>query len=162
MTNKWWYGINPNKSDVVVGCIRKIEMTADESVQAYIDVDTQSTRELYKRMVNELYGNKKENNMKIKNVKFNYDITNLAPATIVFWEDGTKTVVKDTYDPEKGLAMAIAKKALGNKGNYYNEFRKWLKTTKTCDSCKYFDNCCTKDHCWDCDDNFCNWTGKDD
>ena len=51
------------------------------------------------------------------------------PATIVFWTDGTKTVVKadgDIYDPEKGLAMAIAKKALGNQGNYYNEFKKWL------------------------------------
>lgn len=52
------------------------------------------------------------------------------PATIVFWNDRTKTVVKcrkeDVYDPEKGLAMAIAKKALGNKGNYCNEFKKWL------------------------------------
>lgn len=51
------------------------------------------------------------------------------PATIVFWSDGSKTVVKshlDDYDPEKGLAMAIAKKALGNKGNYYNVFKKWL------------------------------------
>lgn len=51
-------------------------------------------------------------------------------ATIVFWGDGTKTVVKlsenDTYDPEKGLAMAIAKKALGNEGNYYNKLKKWL------------------------------------
>lgn len=67
------------------------------------------------------------------------------PATIVLWEDGTKTVVKcqmcgacigrieapmefhPCYDPEKGLAMCIAKKALGNKGNYYNAFKKWLK-----------------------------------
>lgn len=52
------------------------------------------------------------------------------PATIVFWLDGTKTVVKcddkEIYDPEKGLAMAISKKALGNQGNYYNEFRKRL------------------------------------
>ena len=59
----------------------------------------------------------------IKKVVFN------APATIVFWDDGTKTVVKcenEEYDPEKGLAMAIAKKALGNQGNYYNQFKKWL------------------------------------
>ena len=60
----------------------------------------------------------------IKKVVFN------DPATIVFWSDGTKTVVKcgenDEYDPEKGLAMAIAKRALGNHGNYYNEFKKWL------------------------------------
>ena len=60
----------------------------------------------------------------IKNVIFN------DPVTIVFWSDGSKTVVKvqdgDEYDEEKGLAMAISKKALGNKGNYCNEFKKWL------------------------------------
>lgn len=51
------------------------------------------------------------------------------PATIVLWSDGTKTVVKATdepFDPEKGLAMAISKKMLGNKGNYYNTFKEWL------------------------------------
>lgn len=60
----------------------------------------------------------------IKNVIFN------PPATIVFWEDGSKTVVKaqeEDFDPEKGLAMAISKKALGNKGNYYETIKKWLK-----------------------------------
>lgn len=38
------------------------------------------------------------------------------PATIVFWSDGTKTVVKcaknESFDAEKGVAMAIAKKFL--------------------------------------------------
>ena len=52
------------------------------------------------------------------------------PATIVFWSDGTKTVVKvqgkERFNKEKGLAMAIAKKALGNKYDYYEEFKKWL------------------------------------
>lgn len=61
---------------------------------------------------------------KIKNVIFN------EPATIVIWSDGTKTVVKcqegERYDPEKGLAMAISKKALGNMGNYCEVFKKWL------------------------------------
>lgn len=61
---------------------------------------------------------------KIKNVIFN------KPATIVIWSDGTKTVVKtqdkERFNKEKGLAMAIAKKALGNQGNYYDEFKKWL------------------------------------
>lgn len=62
----------------------------------------------------------------IKEVIFN------GPATIVFWDDGTKTVVKfdltkkEDFDKEKGLAMAISKKFLGNKGNYYNEFKKWV------------------------------------
>lgn len=52
------------------------------------------------------------------------------PMTVVFWEDGTKTVVKaenEPYDKEKGLAMAIAKKYFGNKGRYWNEFKKWIK-----------------------------------
>ena len=52
------------------------------------------------------------------------------PATIVMWSDGTKTVVKaqdEDFDPEKGLAMAISKKALGNKGNYCNEIKKWTE-----------------------------------
>lgn len=51
------------------------------------------------------------------------------PATIVIWADGTKTVVKcdcELYDPEKGLAMAISKKTLGNNGNYYETFKKWV------------------------------------
>ena len=66
-----------------------------------------------------------DNKPKIKKVIFNN------PATIVFWEDGTKTVVKagdgDIYDPEKGLAMAFAKKFLGNKGNFNEVFKKYLK-----------------------------------
>lgn len=61
---------------------------------------------------------------KIEKVIFN------DPATIVFWRDGSKTVVKaqnEPFDKEKGLAMAIAKKVYGNEGNYYNEFKKFIK-----------------------------------
>ena len=46
------------------------------------------------------------------------------PATIVYWEDGTKTVVKahdEPFDKEKGLAMAILKKALG--GSFHRFLR---------------------------------------
>ena len=61
----------------------------------------------------------------IKRVIFN------DPATIVFWKDGTKTVVKtnggDKFDKEKGLAMAIAKKFFGNTYDYYGVFKKWVK-----------------------------------
>lgn len=52
------------------------------------------------------------------------------PATIVFWKDGTKTVVKaenEEFDPEKGVAMAYLKKFLGNKGNYFNTIKKAIK-----------------------------------
>lgn len=38
------------------------------------------------------------------------------PATIVWWDDGTKTVVKrhsEEDDPEKALAMALARRVWG-------------------------------------------------
>ena len=67
----------------------------------------------------------------IKNVYFNN------PVTVVIWTDGSKTIVKangnEPYDPEKGLAMAIAKKFMGDndtKSNYYEVFKKWLPKPK--------------------------------
>lgn len=75
---------------------------------------------------------------KIKKVIFNN------PATIVLWNDGTKTVVKcrkgDSYDQEKGLAMAISKKVLGNKYNYYDIFKRLCKETVKEDATYYADN----------------------
>ena len=61
----------------------------------------------------------------IKDVKF------ANPATIVFWKDGTKTVVKaqgdEEYVPEVGLAMCICKKVMGNTRDYYRVFKHWMK-----------------------------------
>lgn len=63
----------------------------------------------------------------IKQVIFN------GPATIVYWNDGCKTVVKyqdvDTLDPEKGLAMAITKHYLCDicgLARYDGIFKKYL------------------------------------
>lgn len=53
------------------------------------------------------------------------------PATIVYWKDGTKTVVKcqdEQFDKEKGLLAAIAKKVYGNKGNFNNIIKKHCET----------------------------------
>lgn len=62
-------------------------------------------------------------NLNVEKVVFN------PPATIVLWKDGTKTVVKcqdgDEFSKEQGLAMAICKKAFGNKGRYNEVFKKW-------------------------------------
>ena len=59
------------------------------------------------------------------------DVIFAPPATIIYWSDGTKTVVKcsekDVFDPEKGLAMAIAKRCGGNKGSYYKEIQNWVE-----------------------------------
>lgn len=64
-----------------------------------------------------------------------YYITNVIfndPATIVFWSDGTKTVVKccknDNFDEEKGLAMAVLKKLSGNDSKkFHRGLRQWVK-----------------------------------
>lgn len=73
------------------------------------------------------------NTLSIKNAfRFNpiEDVIFNDPATIVFWIDGSKTVVKcqkgETFDPEKGLAMAISKKFLGNDYGYYETFAKYV------------------------------------
>ena len=87
---------------------------------------TTEDRATAKCFINSIYGAASMNNTSVFLIRVIYN----DPATIAFWSDGTKTVVKaqpgDIFDPEKGLAMAIAKKAYGNKGNYYNGFKKWL------------------------------------
>ena len=79
----------------------------------------------------------------------------------------------EPFDPEKGLAMAIAKKSLGNKGDYYNEFKKWLPkeeakwkdpAEKVCSSCKYFSLSPSSSRiCLEClkDETLPNWEKKD-
>ena len=104
----------------------EIEKVGEPAVAGYL---SSINRELRNKMYNTQVRGFFELSMherkvpKIKQVIFN------DPATIVLWSDNTKTIVKaenETFDPEKGLAMAIAKKALGNEGNYYNELKKYL------------------------------------
>lgn len=67
---------------------------------------------------------KVDNDSLISRVIFN------GPATIILWEDGTKTIAKthsdDAFDPEKGFAVACAKKLLGNRGAFRTELAKWI------------------------------------
>lgn len=94
----------------------------EKTVQDVFDTLTEEQKTVVYTFMSE------SNLVEIKNVVFN------PPATIVFWTDNSKTVVKaenEAFDPEKGLAMAIAKKALGNKGNYYETFKKWLPKTES-------------------------------
>ncbi|MDY4815006.1 MAG: hypothetical protein SO274_05400 [Turicibacter bilis] len=74
------------------------------------------------------------------------------PATIVFWEDNTKTVVKMQpdeayYDPDKAFAMAVCKKLFGNKFNrHLTEAQKAFKKCyeEECEKeCIRFDNLIT-------------------
>ena len=112
---KEWFKNHRGKNAMYNYIENAINTTVSKTALAYIDTDIVMTNRIYRNL---------NRTPSIKNVIFN------DPATIVFWSDGTKTVVKtqwnECYDPEKGLAMAISKKALGNKGNYYNTFKKWL------------------------------------
>ena len=60
--------------------------------------------------------------IQIKNVIFH------PPATIVFWEDGTKTVCKvkegEIFDRWTGLAMCICKKMMGSE-TFHHVFKTW-------------------------------------
>lgn len=56
------------------------------------------------------------------------------PATVVYWDDGTKTVVKcheeDVYDERTGFLLCCAKKLFGNTGRF-NEVVKEHAPEKT-------------------------------
>lgn len=111
---------------------------------SYVDTDTAAAINEAKKEINAVYGvnafkdgritiNNKGEERVMYNKMFKKDLIKDVifndPATIVLWRDGVKTVVKATgekFDPEKGLAMAIAKRYFGNQGNYYNQIKKWL------------------------------------
>ena len=99
------------------------KLTMDTNEAKLHALDTKCTLNAFTKAVMDL-AMKHCNLNHIKKVIFNN------PATIVIWGDGTKTVVKcngEKFDPEKGLAMAISKKFLGNnQGYYYEIFKKWL------------------------------------
>lgn len=99
--------------------IRKPEESVLDSMRCMHWVD---------RVTEEAAKKKEETTMtaaSIKNVIFN------PPATIVFWTDGSKTVVKcnakEEFDPEKGMAMAIAKRCANNSDDFYKEIKKWVE-----------------------------------
>lgn len=53
------------------------------------------------------------------------------PATIVCWDDGSKTVVKcqpgDTFSTETGLMAAMLKRFMGNDNTYNKVLNHWLE-----------------------------------
>ena len=66
--------------------------------------------------------------LQVRDVIFN------PPATIVFWEDGMKTVVKcakdDAYDLERGFELAFLKRVLGSGSALRKLIRDWVEPEK--------------------------------
>ena len=110
---------------VIYGFFKDSELAyADSNAYQYAyNIYLQYDIAITKALINSRFGVSKST-MEIKNVIFH------DPATIVYWMDGSKTVVKcqsgDTFDPEKGLSMAIAKRVYGDNGHYYELFKEWL------------------------------------
>lgn len=122
ITRLSWPNVDP---DVLIrDLIRVFDLVGEIEMFDGCYIDTSVARKIVRSTWPvEFFSNKN----KIEKVIFN------DPATIVIWADGTKTIVKadrEKFDPEKGLAMAIAKKFLGNQGNYYEVFKKWLPEEK--------------------------------
>ena len=90
-------------------------------VSAIVTPDNNTLKNICRTLANNTISNLKvKNNMCMRKVKDTRIPTNPIekvifndPATIVFWKDGTKTIVKcqegAEFDPEKGLAMAISR-----------------------------------------------------
>lgn len=113
-----------------------------EAAKLFREVDESRTREfaimpkdeahmnvmLNRAFTNSYYGMYGTALPSLKEVIFN------EPATICIWSDGSKTIVKceegDTFDKEKGIALCFMKKINGNKGNYNNVFKKFIKESE--------------------------------
>ena len=115
------------------------------SVDTKADPETEKAREeFFKRaalrnILNPVYGmtgassDKSKSNNVISKPKMTHGCPGIKkvifndPATIVLWDDGTKTVVKcsegDTYSEWSGLAFCICKKLMG--GEFHKVFKHW-------------------------------------
>lgn len=104
----------------VTGC----SMNLSPGREAYLQIDAVTLSEETKEKIMKKFDYNKSGGgyrTEIKRVIFS------DPATIVFWADGTKTVVKahnEDFDPEKGLAMAVCKRLYGDK--YHRIFKDFL------------------------------------
>lgn len=104
--------------------------TSKEDTKKYIKIDTKRA-DFYI----DVYGTSKEDTKMNTKKSVYYPIKKVIfnpPATIVFWENGSKTVVKaqgEAFDPEKGLAMAISRHYLCdicNLTRFDGVFKKYL------------------------------------
>lgn len=93
-------------------------MLIESDISTYI-----TSKEEYLKAIEQLKSQSWICGKAIKQVIFNN------PATIIVWQDGTKTVVKcqdgDTYDKEKGFLVCYLKGVVGNK-TLLKELDRWV------------------------------------
>ena len=122
--------MNPEQTKVLYFLIGQAIEDKDKEIKKLKEekLEDKIMRDKYTIIARDAENNRVCHSVNITRVVFN------KPATIVFWSDGTKTVVKcgkgEKFDKEKGLAMAIVKKTLGNEGFYFNIISNWVKNGK--------------------------------
>ena len=109
------------------------------SVDTKADPETEKARAALRNIMNTVYGmpgassDKSKSNNDISKPKMTHGCPGIKkvifndPATVVIWDDGTKTVVKcsegDTYSEWSGLAFCICKKLMGDE--FHKVFKHW-------------------------------------
>lgn len=70
----------------------------------------------------------------IRDVKYSYSERTGKTSTVMFFEDGTKTVATpsdgETFDPETGIEQCILKRVFGNRSQLKKVFRKYIPDYK--------------------------------
>ena len=129
-TDSAWSNIN----DILGGRITSARRSVfyDDSMLDYLlkDIIHEKAKEAEKELD---YHIKQEAKKKVK--AFNNRIKRVIfsdPVTVILWANGDKTTVRcqpgETYDKEKGLALAIIKHEIGGNQNCFNDiFKKWIE-----------------------------------
>lgn len=109
-------GRKPHFNDLSVTERYELWKSLDDSRKQYEKLEKEETLKSVQERNKDLRG-------RIVDVKFSGN------RTIVFFRDGTKTIVKcqegDTFDKEKGLAMACMKRLFKDTNVFNDVLRKW-------------------------------------
>lgn len=102
-----------------IGCVPEFDLTVQIDSTPVVHSVPPWARNLTVEPPEFRYAFRNDAKYKAKQVIFN------PPATVVLWEDGTKTVVKcdpeDTFNETTGVALCYMKKALGNTSRELNK-----------------------------------------
>ena len=120
----------------------KLSVSADKACNSLLDTETDYVKLMNDTVTHALRDclkniNMEDTDMLGKSVEIKKVIYS-KPATIVYWMDGDKTVVRckdgDTYSKEVGLLMCLAKRVWGKNesGSNFNDYmRKYVSEEKT-------------------------------
>ena len=120
--NRWYgnYYLTNNQYEDIMGCFEN----EFEDARVRVSPKTSTTYATLSDIVVKHKG-LDFRNIKIKRIIFN------PPATVIIWEDDTKTVVKcaedDEFNPEIGVAMCYMKKIYGSRHAFSKKVESYIE-----------------------------------